>query len=470
MAGIGFRLRELTGDGGIVSTVAAYGYAAVLSAGPWLITITVIAALSVFAPVGVGESELALFRALIVHVYMVTLVSTGPVQMVASRYLADRLWVHDVDAVAPAYALGLVGVTTLHALGGALVVWALGMPPGLALGAVGLLVVVAAIWYATTFLSAAKEYVPITVAFAMGGLVSVVAAIWIGRPFGAAGMVYGYLVGQLLTLALLSGRVYVEFGGGRLHEPGFVAAWRTYSDLALTGLFYSAGIWIDKVVFAYSPLGMQLPYGLRSNPGYESAIFLAYLSTIPTLALFLIRVETGFYEAYRGFFAAILARAPLGELLARRREIEQRLRLSVGRVLRLQAAVTAVAILFAPQLLDVLGFDPLRVQLFRVGCVAAMLQVLLLLVLLGLLYLEQRRAALWLSALFVAGNGFGSAATLHADPSWYGTGYALACLVPLVLGYLRFDAAASDLVADTFLRQPIAPEPEAEAIPTGEPG
>ncbi|GIW70601.1 MAG: pellicle/biofilm biosynthesis Wzx-like polysaccharide transporter PelG [Planctomycetota bacterium] len=459
MAGIGFRLQRLLRGGTYTGLLEAYAYAALLAAGPWLVTVAVIAALSLLAPAGLAAEELSSFRATVVYIYMVTLVTTGPLQLVASRYLADRIWLQDLEAITPSFFTALLATLGAHAVLGGVAAFALGMQPLYAIGTMGLFAVVAGLWLAITFLSAAKEYEAIAVAFVLGAVVSIGAAVGLGTRFGLTGYLYGFLCGQLLTLVLLVARAFIEFEAEHVFEPGVLKALGTHADLALAGLLYYGGIWIDKFVFAWSPLGEEVRWGLRAHPGYEGAIFLAYLTVIPALALFMIRVETGLYGVYRGFFAAILEGYPLAELRARQQQIAERFRVSVGRVVRLQGAVTALAILAAPRLLELLRFQPVQVPVFQIGCVAAFLQVLLLLLVVALLYLEQRRTALGVCLVFFASNGLLSWLSLQLGLAWHGYGYAMACLLALAIGYLALDRAVRELDRETFLRQPLVAAP-----------
>lgn len=455
MAGIGFRLRRILRADTYLSQLQAYGYAAMVSSGPWLFTVLVVGLLSAITPRFLPRAERALLQGIIIHVYALTLVTTGSYLMIASRHLADRLWLKDVRSLLPAFLTLLLGTGVGHAAFGVALVWPLGLSPAVAVGAVSLTVVVATLWLEITFLSAAKDYERIALAFGVGAAVSVGLGVLGGAWYGLPGCLYGFTAGQVLTATLLLVRILHEFEVKAALDLEVLGAFFRYGDLGLTGLFYFAGIWVDKVAFWWSPLGTEIRPGLRTCPDYDGTMFLAYLTVIPALSLFMIRVETSFYEAYRGFFEAILQRASEEELRWHREDIRDRLRLSVGRILQLQGTVSVLAILVAPSVLPLLGFSPIHVPIFRVGVLAAFLQVLLLLLLTGLLYVERRRAALLVSALFFVSNGAFTLRALQAGLAWAGYGYAAACLLSVVVAYLAFDDAIRYLVRDTFLRQPV---------------
>jgi uncharacterized membrane protein len=47
-----------------------------------------------------------------------------------------------------------------------------------------------------------------------------------------------------------------------------------------------------------APQREALSIGLISFPDYESSMFLAYRSVVPSLAAFILSIETGFFEKY----------------------------------------------------------------------------------------------------------------------------------------------------------------------------
>ncbi|MFX5494607.1 exopolysaccharide Pel transporter PelG, partial [Acinetobacter baumannii] len=72
---------------------------------------------------------------------------------------------------------------------------------------------------------------------------------------------------------------------------------QVFVSLLLTGLCYNLGIWIDKFIFWFNPSTSDLGIGpLRASILYDLPIFLAYLSIIPGMAVFLVRIETDFAE------------------------------------------------------------------------------------------------------------------------------------------------------------------------------
>ena len=251
MAGIGFELRKLAERDTLTTVVAAGGHAAVIAAGPWLFTILALAGIGITTERLVGLDRLAEFRVVIIYAFAVSLVLAAPVTIVATRLVADALWLKRPADVRPlliaslAVALGAVG------LGSVMLAAFFRTPIVVAAPLVAGSMLVGLIWVVLAFCGAVRDYNGVTIAFLLGLLTAVATSI--GAAIlggGAMAMVWGFLVGLAVTFFGLVGRVLAIFpqpvadplAGFSGLAAGFAAYWR----LALGALAGTAGVWIDK--------------------------------------------------------------------------------------------------------------------------------------------------------------------------------------------------------------------------------
>src|SRR3546814_9445119 len=85
--------------------------------------------------------------------------------------------------------------------------------------------------------------------------------------------------------------------------------------------------------------------GLISNPAYDSAMFLANMTTVPVLAIFIIAIETEFFERYQAFYRAIEAHATWREIRENHAGIIRSLNAAGRNILLLQSVIAALALL-----------------------------------------------------------------------------------------------------------------------------
>ncbi len=97
MAGIGFELRRLTQREDLMGVVQGYMDSALVSSGPWLFTVLAVAAIHIFSESWASPAKLADFRIAIIYSFSFSLVLTGPVMLIATRYLADKIYGASVE-------------------------------------------------------------------------------------------------------------------------------------------------------------------------------------------------------------------------------------------------------------------------------------------------------------------------------------------------------------------------------------
>ncbi|MEZ5963020.1 MAG: exopolysaccharide Pel transporter PelG [Planctomycetota bacterium] len=450
MAGIGFELRRLAlGRFGLLNKSYAYACAGLISSGPWILTVITLVLLNIAGDGVLGVEDSRNFRALVTSAFALSLLTVGLVQMPFTRFLSDLLYVGRHDQVLPSFTAAVALTGAVQGASGLLFCTAGGFDARLTLAWTALYVVVSIVWLAVAWLTVVRQYGPILLAFIAGMLTSLVSMYALGPGNGIGGAVAAYGTGQALTLALLCRLILRGTAAARGRSFDLGRALRQYPRLVFVGFAYSAAIWVDKVVFWYSD-GIGSHPLIRFHPLYDTCCFLAYLSVVPALAINLVHFETGFYQHYRGYYAAITQGMPLREVAWRRKEMTENLWEGAGRLVRVQGAVTLAVILLAPQILDAVAMPPGAVHVFRVACLGAFFHVGFLITSLLLLYFDLQKDALSSSVLFLVLNATLSVASVKIGFAAYGSGYALAALVSLVVAFAKLTRRIGALEYETF--------------------
>lgn len=455
MAGIGFRLREMANRKTFAEWLKLYTYSAVIFSGPWLISIMALAALSVFALPSLQEFDVRVFTVTIVYAYCFSLITTGVIQLVVTRYVSDQFYMRNPDAVVPTF-VGAIAVTVLfQTITGALFLFMTELGFLYKIMALGLYVTLSVIWVEMLFLSAAKDYTNIVLSFAMGYLLSFVAGQVLGNFFDLDGLAIGFLVGQVLLMSLLMYRIFAEYRFGSGFDFNFLGHFKKFPSLALAGVAYNTAIWIDKIIFWYSDSGLHIHSVFYTHFPYDSAMFVAYVTIIPTLAIFLLRIETDFYLRYKNYYGTILQKAPLSVILQRKSEMLGVLKESMKTVLIYQGSVTIGVFMLMPYIVSLLGIDPDFTPIFRVATIGAFFHGGLLVLMILTLYFDFRGSAVAMSLLFLTLNIVLTVASLYLGQWAYGFGYLGACALTLVVAYVVFLNRIRNLEYLTFMRQPL---------------
>jgi uncharacterized membrane protein len=451
VAGIGFVIRKLTQRGDLLGLAGGYVHAAFAASGAWIFTILTLSALTVFGPRFGGYDDVQTFRLIVVYDFAFSLVLTGPVTLVVTRYISDCLFAKDVSGL-PGTLLGALAL--VYATQGptalAFYSFAATLDTPTRLAAVLCYVLVAGVWVVSVFLSTLKAFSVVSRTFAIGMLVSFGAAIGLAR-FGAAGMLTGFSVGLAGIQFALVARVFAEFPYPVKNVWGFLPCFRKHWELAAGGAVYYSAIWVDKWVMWWAPERDRIACGLVSYPDYDSAMFLACLTMVPSMSLFIVSVETDFFERYQRFYRGIAQHATFDEIARNQTTLVASVFEGSRQLLLLQSGLAAATILAAPWLFDLLGVNFAQMGMFRLGVLGVVFHMLFVYLTILLSYLDLNRSVLWLSLLLLASNACLTWATRSLGFAYYGYGYFLSTVTAFLVAVYVAMRYLDDLPYHTFI-------------------
>lgn len=456
MAGIGFEIRKILRRDSYMSMLSAYAYAGIIGSGPWVLSILGVLIIGLLS-LGVVLPHVLItqFQVTVTHLIAMSLILTGFLQLGFTRYIADRLFEKDTDAILPNF-IGAIFITTLVSglLGLTLALFA--FPRQDAIYHILLIanfVVLCNIWIATIFLSGMKNYKAILVLYTVGYSLAVIAAILL-RAAGLNGLLGGVLIGHFTLFSGMMLLIIRSYPSNRFIEFDFLRKKRMFASLIWTGFFFNLGVWIDKYIFWYTATTGKPVIGMfHASLIYDLPIFLAYLSIIPGMAVFLVRMETDFVEYYQKFYDAVRDGGTLDYIEEMRDEMVETARQGIFEIIKIQSMAVLIVFVAAPTLLEMIGISQYYISLLYVDVVAAGLQVVFLGIMNVLFYLDKRVIALILTGLFAGLNLAFSLISIHLGANWYGYGFAVSLLITVVIGLYWLDRKMAILEYETFMLQ-----------------
>jgi uncharacterized membrane protein len=456
MAGIGFELRRLLKRENLLGLIQAYGYAGVISSGPWVLSIVGILVIGILSyAVVVPDFGIVQFQVTVTYIIALSLILTGAFQLSFTRFSADRLFEHRKDIILTNFNAVALAVTLLSGVLGMLAILFLFPAQTLLfrLMAVAGFVIMSNIWIATIFLSGMKHYREIVWLYFVGYSLTVVAALAL-RTLGLEGLLIGFVIGHAALLLGMLSLILRNYSAERFMSFEFFNGKMVFPSLMWIGLLYNLGVWADKFMFWYTPATSQPVIGpFRASLIYDLPVFLAYLSIIPGMAIFLVRLETDFVEYYDAFYNAVRSGGSLESIERFRNGMVETVKLGVYEIVKIQILVVLLLIVVGRVLLEWLGISTLYLALLHVDVIAAGLQVVLLGILNVFFYLDKRRIVLALTALFVLLNVVFTAVTIRLGPAFYGYGFAAALLIVVMLGAWNLSRTLARLEYETFMLQ-----------------
>lgn len=448
MAGIAFKLRRYTDEASFFGILKGYTYSAMIVAGPWLISATVLGSLVLFV-----QDELKLPLALIMYIFCFSQICVGIYQFVVTRFLADELYNRDIELYIPTF-MGLLLLTLgPQALLSGYCLFTLNISFLIRLYAFLAYLLIHTIWIVLLFLGILRAYQWIVWSFILGGTVSLVTGIIFGNYFYQAGMLFGFVVGQVVILAILIWILLSEFPWNKLIDFSFLSYFRLYPALAVLGLFYYLSIWADKFIYRATDYGYLIaPKWLYAAPTYEIPAFIAQLTVIPALAMFFLKAETDFYVRFREFFTMISQRHSFSEIKASKNIVLQSVKEGFYFILKFQGIITFISILLASQLFS-RWLNETEITILRILLPGTFFQICLFLTVILMLYLELFRQALIACTMFFVGNCLFTVLFLYTFPTAPGLGYTISALGAFLYAALSLTISLRRLPEIVFMKQ-----------------
>jgi uncharacterized membrane protein len=454
MAGIGFELKKMMDDGSWFGLAKTYAYAGIIGSGPWVLSIIGILLVGGMGLAGRGAANSGEFVLSVTYLISLSLVLSGALQLVFVRFVSDQIYQGNEDVVLP-NLLGAIGVITLVSgvIGTVIALLWFWYDPLYALLMLVNFVVLCNVWVVVVFVSGMKNYHAVLMVF-LGAYSGILFLAWLFSDFGTAGGLIATFIGHAYLLLALLVMVMREYRTDTWLRLDFLCLEKIHPSLIITGVFFNLSVWVDKWIFWFYPSTSDAVNGaLRASLIYDIPFFLAYLSIVPGMASFLIRVETDFVETYRDYYRAINGRNTLDEIKEKHSKMIGSIQAAFWEITKVQGITLLLFFLLADKIIAWLGLSPLYVHLYYLDLVSTMLQVLFLTTLSISFYFNLLHQAMWMTIGLFISNTVLTLLSLWLGPAFYGYGFSLSLLGMTLMGMAALSGKLSRLEYLTFMMQ-----------------
>jgi uncharacterized membrane protein len=462
MAGVGFELRRLFGNKGFFTNLRAYFVSTVITVGPTVLCILLMTSgerlLRYY-----GESYInrELFLGTLTYAFDFSLIITGGYSMLTSRYIADCLFEKKFNNIMPSlFGICVVSLGTAFLTG---ILFFQRSPIALHVKILSytLYAELAIIWIQTVYLSCIKNYIKIVRTFIIGGLVIVVSVfllIYSGIVPLLESVIFSIILGFFIMLISFFIILYKTFGVGEFSIKNcfeFLKSVDKYWELIFIGTLFFLGLFGHNFVFWLSEEGVVIKNTYRLYPTYDVAAFYALLTILPAMVIFIVKVETAFYEKYKLYYNLVLGEGSIKDISVARTDMNSTLSSELRYIIEVQFFISFMAVIIGMRILPFRGLSSKNVDIFSILALGSLSYVTLYLVTLILLYYDDRKGALYVSIFFcISSIGF-SFLTLYIGDTFYGDGFFLSTLLSMMFALLRLRNYLININYYTFGLQPI---------------
>lgn len=462
MAGIGFELKKLFSRKGLVATVRAYSYAAVVCAGPMLLGFLLLLLCMLMADFsGASRHSRELLVTMLTHALLGSLIVTSLFSMLTTRFCADMLYEKKYNAIISSFygSLGIMLVTGgllygvfLYFSGVALIYkvqsWAFFM-------------VLIVVWTEINYLTMLKDFKSIVLAFAVSVVIALILGavfIWVFKIEVIAALMAAVTVGYSIMAVWYFLLIYQYFPEGFGTSMRFLQWFDTTPQLGFTGFLITVGLFGHLLIMWWaSNLSVRVEGLFYGAPSYDVPAIFAFFSILITTVNFTTAVETRFYPKYKEYFSLFNDGGSIEDINEAEKNMIHVLSEELGYLSLKQIFSTVIFIIFGTIILPMLplGFNNEMLRIYRTLCVGYAFYGIGNSVMLCSQYFSDLSGALMSAGVFAL---FTNALTLIMSltlNSFYGFGFLIGSMLFAAAAVLRLCFYLKRLKYNVLSRQPL---------------
>ena len=458
MAGIGFELKKLYSEKGILRGLRAFLYSFVVTVGPMILCILLITFMQYLLEEK-GENYLSrqVFVAVIQYAFIFSLLISGGAAMYLSRFFADMMYTDKIEEILNGLDFALVVSLMIGTVEALVFLCYSSLDFVTALMAYCLFMILIVVWEYAIIITALKNYKKIFRIYLSGVLTGVLVTM-IMAMLGIKNSNY-YLFAILATFSVIATRLiyYVRsvFKTREKFSVLVIESLDIYGRLVLVGLFMNAGIYIQNMVYWMTDEATVVATTFRVAPFYDVPMFYAFLTVVPAMIFFIIFFETNFYDRYKDYYDQIVHGGGLKEMESSKKTMIRTLYQEYSGVMEIQLFFTIVFLLLGRVLLPRLGISQSSVDIYSILTFGCYIYGAIYVCVMILLYFDDIKGATWTSFSFFITDLVFTVISLRFGDRATGFGFFLATVVTFVIGYYRLNYYMKNLDYYTYCNQPL---------------
>ena len=290
------------------------------------------------------------------------------------------------------------------------------------------------------FRSLLKEYRKITYSFLFslltGLLFSCMAVYWFKFSVTYA-IITAMAISFNLIAVLLMTRIRKNFRYHNKNSREVLFYLKKYWKLLCSSALFTWGIYSHNFVFwAFSSYRVVVADIFVSAPIYDVVTYLAMLSNISILVIFVVNVETKFHTAYKTYCESIIGASGKDILKAKNRMIEV-LRKELLFIIQVQVIINICVFVLVIAFASNLGITGRILMMYPVMSMAYMLIYLIQSMMIFQYYLDDATGAAVVGFVFLVGTTIGSLVSVKFSAVFSGMGVLAGAFISFTVVFFR---------------------------------
>lgn len=458
MAGIGFELRRLFRQQGLINNIKAYAYSSLTTVGPMILSMFLIIALQrIMSANSSSYIEWELYIATVSYCFVFSIVMTSGLSIVVTRYIADRIFEKKYDRLMSSLYGSLIIMLPVAAV----MAWLFlrGVDAGFPYKAAAYLffMELVVVWIQSVYMSALKDYMRIVRSYVIGVAAALLSG-WLLFLYtdlqATTAAIAGIDIGFLLIVILSFHHLRHKFPpASDKHYFEFLSYFKKYRSLFFIGCAIYSGVYLHNFVYWFGGEGQEIANQYFVMSYYDLPVFYAYLSVLPTLITFVVSVETSFYDKFKLYYTNIIQGGTIQDMNTAKKNMQKTLVREISFLMEVQLVFTILAVALGIKFLPNIGFTMAQLDLFNILALAYFLFIMFFVLAHILLYFDDRKGVLYIGAMFVVLNIGLSYWMMKLELD--GLGMFMASFITLAATIARLQYVMKNIDYYTFCSQPI---------------
>lgn len=462
MAGIGFQLKKIIDKDGYFAKTRTYFMSALITIGPMIISILLFLSMqAILKKMGETYLNVQLFSAVIIYTFFISYIFSNGISMFISRFVSDCIYKKDTEDVFPS----LIGSIILYSIFTLIVTNLLFINSNIdiyiKLFTISITLVIGVIWIEIVYLSAIKDYLKIVMGFIIGTAIIILGTI-IGIKIINLPKIYialtFTLIGYMFISILFIGLLYKDFGYKDLKLSKcmkFIPSLDKYYELFLIGLFLALGAYCHNLIIWLTDNATVVEGTFRIASFYDVPSFYAFLSVIPAVVIFTVKVETLIYPKYKEFYNFVKDTGSINEIKRAKKELIDSVVMHMTHMMELQFIGSFTFIVFGFKILPYMGFMSDSIEIFGILTLGALAYICMSFLIIMLLYFDARRESLKIATVFFISTLILSLITVFLGKPYYGYGFFFSSIISMLYAFRQINRFFKRIEYHIFADQPM---------------
>lgn len=201
-----------------------------------------------------------------------------------------------------------------------------------------------------------------------------------------------------------------------------------------------------------------------SAPSYDVATFLAMMTSISAMVIFIVKVETSFHDRYKIYSEAVIG-ARLRDIEKAKNDMFRLLIQQISYVVQVQAIITCSIFLIVIIFFEGLGFSGITMAVYPTLALGYFVIYIMYCNIIFLYYFADMKGAFLTSMLFFLGVLIGSIFACQLSARWYGLGALIGAWIGWTFSFFRIRYIERNIVKFIYLNKSIIKTVKKKCLP-----